>query len=74
MKKKMQFLWRLMLTLMAFVIGASSGVMMADASALPDAGKRAVQHPKGTEVWLRKHSAGKTAIRISIWQTLINAL
>lgn len=39
MKKKMQFLWRLMLTLMAFVIGASSGVMMADASALPDAGK-----------------------------------
>ena len=39
LKKSTSFLYRIMLTLLAFVIGASSGVMMADASNLPDAGK-----------------------------------
>ena len=39
LKKSTGFLYRIMLTLLAFVIGASSGVMMADASDLPDAGK-----------------------------------
>lgn len=39
MKESTGFLYRIMLTLLAFVIGASSGVMMADASDLPDAGK-----------------------------------
>ena len=39
LKKSTSFLYRIMLTLLAVVIGASSGVMMADASSLPDAGK-----------------------------------
>lgn len=39
MKKAMSFLCRMMLMVLAFVTGASSGVMMADASTLPDAGK-----------------------------------
>ena len=39
MKKAMNFFCRIMLMLLAFVTCASSGVMMADASNLPDAGK-----------------------------------
>jgi hypothetical protein len=39
MKKPMSFLCRIMLIVLAFVTGASSGVMMANASELPDAGK-----------------------------------
>nr|DAV37240.1 MAG TPA: hypothetical protein [Caudoviricetes sp.] len=39
MKEAKSFLFRIMLTMLAFVTGASSGVMMADASNLPDAGK-----------------------------------
>lgn len=39
MKKVMSFLCRITLMILAFVTGASSGVMMADASNLPDAGK-----------------------------------
>ena len=39
MKKAASFLSRIMLILLAFVTGATSGVMMADASNLPDAGK-----------------------------------
>ena len=35
----MKFLWRMMLAVLAFVTGASSGVMMAEATNLPDAGK-----------------------------------
>lgn len=35
----MKFLWRMMLAMLAFVTGASSGVMMAEATNLPDAGK-----------------------------------
>lgn len=38
MKKTASFLCRIMLAVLAFVTGASSGVFMADASALPDAG------------------------------------
>ena len=39
MKKTMSFFCRITLMILAFVTGASSGVMMADASNLPDAGK-----------------------------------
>lgn len=39
MKKATSFLCRMMLTVLAFVTGASSGVFMANASELPDAGK-----------------------------------
>ncbi len=39
MKKAASFLSRILLILLAFVTGATSGVMMADASNLPDAGK-----------------------------------
>ena len=39
LKKSMSFLYRIMLMLLAFVIGASSGVTVAAASDLPDAGK-----------------------------------
>lgn len=39
MKKATSFLCRIMLMVLAFVTGASSGVMMADATNLPDAGK-----------------------------------
>lgn len=39
MTKTMKFLWRMMLAVLAFVTGASSGVMMAEATNLPDAGK-----------------------------------
>lgn len=39
MKKTTSIFCRLLLTLLAFVTGASSGVMMASASGLPDAGK-----------------------------------
>ena len=39
MKKTTNFLCRIMLFILAFVIGASSGVFMANASELPDAGK-----------------------------------
>ena len=39
MKKVMNFFCRIMLMILAFVTSASSGVMMADASNLPDAGK-----------------------------------
>ncbi len=39
MTKTMKFLWRMMLAMLAFVTGASSGVMMAEATNLPDAGK-----------------------------------
>lgn len=39
MKKAMNFFCRIMLMILAFVTSASSGVMMADASNLPDAGK-----------------------------------
>ena len=39
LKKSTSFLYRIMLTLLAVVIGASSGVTMAAASDLPDAGK-----------------------------------
>lgn len=38
-KKTFNFILRAMLTLLAFVVGASSGVMVADATPLPDAGK-----------------------------------
>ena len=38
-KKSSSFLCRIMLTLLAIVMGASNGVLMANASALPDAGK-----------------------------------
>lgn len=41
MKKALKTAWCLVLTALAFVLGASGGVMMADASALPDAGKTA---------------------------------
>lgn len=37
--KSTKFLYRIVLAFLALVIGASSGVMMADASDLPDAGK-----------------------------------
>ena len=39
MKKVMNFFCRITLMILAFVTSASSGVMMADASTLPDAGK-----------------------------------
>ena len=39
MKKAMNFFCRITLMILAFVTSASSGVMMADASNLPDAGK-----------------------------------
>ena len=39
MKKTMSFFCRITLMILAFVTGASSGVMMAEASNLPDAGK-----------------------------------
>ena len=39
MKKVMNFFCRITLMILAFVTSASSGVMMADASNLPDAGK-----------------------------------
>lgn len=39
MKKVFSFLSRIVLIALAFLFGASSGVMMADASALPDAGQ-----------------------------------
>ena len=39
MKKTTNFLCRIMLFILAFVTGASSGVFMANASELPDAGK-----------------------------------
>ena len=39
LKKSTSFLYHVMLTLLAIVIGASSGVTMAAASDLPDAGK-----------------------------------
>ncbi len=39
MKKIMSFFCRITLMILAFVTGASSGVMMAEASNLPDAGK-----------------------------------
>ena len=39
LKKSTSFLYRIMLILLAFVIGASSGVTMAAASDLPNAGK-----------------------------------
>lgn len=39
MKKATSFLCRIMLMVLAFVTGASSGVFMANASELPDAGK-----------------------------------
>lgn len=39
LRKSSSFLYRIMLTVLAFVMGASNGVLMADASALPDAGK-----------------------------------
>ena len=38
MKKTMSFFCRITLMILAFVTGASSGVMMAEASNLPDAG------------------------------------
>lgn len=38
MKKTTSFLWRFMLMVLAFITGASGGVMMADATNLPDAG------------------------------------
>lgn len=38
MKKSISFLSRIMIMVLALLLGASSGVMMADASALPDAG------------------------------------
>nr|DAQ03778.1 MAG TPA: hypothetical protein [Caudoviricetes sp.] len=38
-KKSSSFLCRIMLTLLAIVMGASNGVLTANASALPDAGK-----------------------------------
>ncbi len=41
MKKTASFLSRIMLMILALVTGASSGVMMADATNLPDAGKTA---------------------------------
>lgn len=39
MKKSVNVLFRLLMTLLVFVVGASNDVMMADASNLPDAGK-----------------------------------
>lgn len=39
MKNLKNFLWRIMLTVLAFVAGASNGVFMANATDLPDAGK-----------------------------------
>lgn len=39
LKKSTSFLYHVLLTLLAIVIGASSGVTMAAASDLPDAGK-----------------------------------
>lgn len=39
MKKAMSFLGRVMLIILAFMTGASNGVLMANAAALPDAGK-----------------------------------
>lgn len=39
LKKTTGFMWGLLLTLLSIITGAVSGVMMADASALPDAGK-----------------------------------
>lgn len=45
MKKTMSFFCRITLMILAFVTGASSGVMMAEASNLPDAGKiRGINH------------------------------
>ena len=41
MKKTVSFLSRIMLMILALVTGASSGVMMAEATNLPDAGKTA---------------------------------
>lgn len=39
LKKTTSFLFSLLLTALAIVLGSSSGVLMADATALPDAGK-----------------------------------
>ena len=39
LQKSTSFLYRIMLMVLAFVVGASNGVLMADASLLPDAGK-----------------------------------
>ena len=39
MKNLKNFLWRVMFTVLAFATGATNGVFMANASALPDAGK-----------------------------------
>ena len=39
MKKATSFLYRIMLIVLAFVMGVSGGVSMANASELPDAGK-----------------------------------
>ena len=39
LKRSSGFLYRIVLTMLALVMGASQGVLMADATALPDAGK-----------------------------------
>lgn len=39
LKRSSGFLYRIVLTVLALVMGASQGVLMADATALPDAGK-----------------------------------
>ena len=40
LKRSSGFLYRIVLTMLALVMGASQGVLMADATPLPDAGKK----------------------------------
>ncbi len=47
-KKTFKFMWGIFLTLLTLLTGAGTGVMMADASALPDAGITDSGGPNGT--------------------------
>ncbi len=47
-KKTFKFMWGIFLTLLTLLTGAGTGVMMADASALPDAGITDSGGPDGT--------------------------
>lgn len=68
MKKTMSFFCRITLMILAFVTGASSGVMMAEASNLPDAGKQQPVRTVRVEqtVFPLKQEGVKPATQISI--------